>query len=181
MWRNTEKHWGWFSIIIHWLSALTVLSLFVLGLWMVDLSYYDPWYRQAPFIHKSIGFSLFLLTICRLIWRALNVSPAHLLTHSRFEIKAATLAHKLMYILLFSIMLSGYLISTADGRSIDVFGLFEVPATLYNLDKQEDIAGIVHLTLALSLITLVIAHMGGALKHHFYDKDITLKRMLGKY
>ncbi len=42
----------------------------------------------------------------------------------------AVAAHIALYALLFAILISGYLISTADGKPISVFGLFDVPATL---------------------------------------------------
>jgi cytochrome b561 len=81
--------------------------------------------------------------------------------------------------LLFAIMLSGYLISTADGRGLEVFEWFTLPATLSGLEQQEDIAGRVHLYLAWSVIVVAALHALAALKHHFIDRDVTLKRMLG--
>ena len=176
---NQKNHYGWLSISIHWITAITVIALFILGLWMVELTYYDDWYKQAPFIHKSIGVSLFFLTLLRLLWRKLNSVPENLSTHSAVERSAAKFVHIALYVLLFSIMLSGYLISTADGRAIDVFNLLSIPATLYDIDKQEDIAGVIHLVLAIALISLVTVHAGAAIKHHFIDKDRTLKRMFG--
>ena len=179
-WRNSTQGWGLVSVSVHWLSAVTVISLFFLGLWMVDLNYYHSWYRTAPFIHKSIGVSLFLLTVFRLVWRLQNVVPKSLDTHTSLEKKAAAAAHIMIYVLLFAIMFSGYLISTADGRALEVFNLFNVPATIHGLDKQEDIAGEVHFLLASTLIVLVVIHALAALKHHLVDKDVTLKRMLGQ-
>ncbi|TMP79211.1 cytochrome B, partial [Pseudoalteromonas ruthenica] len=52
MLRNTKRSYGWVSIVFHWLSACAILAMFWLGLYMVDLSYYDPWYRDALTIHK---------------------------------------------------------------------------------------------------------------------------------
>ena len=178
-WRNSSKGWGLVSVLIHWVSALVVIGLFVLGLWMVELTYYDEWYRAAPDLHKSTGVMLLLLTLVRIIWKKTNTLPEQLNTHSDLEKKSASIVHRLMYILLFLIMFSGYLISTADGRSIDVFGMFSLPATIYDIDNQEDIAGLIHLVLAISLIVLVVVHAAGALKHHILDKDLTLKRMFG--
>jgi cytochrome b561 len=156
--------------------ALTVIGLFALGLWMVELSYYDPWYRRAPDLHKSIGILLFLTMLLRLIWRMINPQP---LTEGKpREKKLAHTVHGLLYLLLFSLMISGYLISTADGRAIDVFNLFSVPAIISGLENQEDIAGLVHQILGYSLIALVVLHALAALKHHFVDRDQTLKRML---
>lgn len=91
----------------------------------------------------------------------------------------AGIVHFMLYLLLFMVMASGYLISTADGRGIGFWGLFEIPATLHGIEKQEDIAGIIHLILASTLIGIALLHAGAALKHHFIDRDSTLKRMLG--
>jgi cytochrome b561 len=179
-WRNTVQRWGLVTIAIHWLTAVIVIGMFALGLWMVELTYYDEWYREAPHIHKSIGVLLFLLTAMRLGWRWANPTPASLPGHSRLQLIAARTAHALIYVLLFAIMASGYLISTADGRAIDVFNWFSVPATIHGYENQEDIAGLVHLVLAISLISLVVVHAAAALLHHFHDRDDTLKRMLGK-
>jgi cytochrome b561 len=77
-------------------------------------------------------------------------------------------------------MVAGYLISTADGRPIEVFGLFNVPATLHGLADQEDIAGEVHEIFAWVLILLAGVHALAALKHHFINRDSTLIKMLGR-
>ena len=178
-WRSTQQGWGWLTILIHWLTALTVFSLFGLGLWMVNLDLYDAWYHKAPQLHKGIGILLFILTVLRLLWRRIEGRPVALANHTPLEQRLAHLAHALLYALLISVMVFGYLISTADGRAIEVFGLFSVPATIHGIDKQEDIAGVIHLWLAISLISLVVLHAMAAIKHHFFDKDRTLKRMLG--
>ncbi|MFJ1199971.1 cytochrome b, partial [Yersinia enterocolitica] len=93
---------------------------------------------------------------------------------------SAVLVHLFLYIVLFCIMFSGYLISTADGQPISVFGWFAVPATLTSLPDQADTAGTVHLYLAWAVVVLSLLHGLAAIKHHFIDGDITLKRMLGR-
>jgi cytochrome b561 len=177
-WRNSSNGYGVVSIALHWTIALVVTGMFALGLWMVDLDYYDPWYRRAPDIHKGIGILLFAAMLLRLAWRLSNPSPGPALGVPRREHRAARLAHGLMYVLVFAIMLSGYLISTADGRAIEVFGWFAVPATLQDIDGQEDVAGDVHFYLAVTLMVIVGVHALAALKHHFIDRDPTLRRML---
>lgn len=178
-WFDSHKHWGVVTIVIHWLSALLIFGLFSLGLWMVELDYYDTWYRKGPDLHKSIGILLFVLTIGRLVWRRSNSTPAALGSHNSRERRIAAVIHYSLYLLILTIMLSGYLISTADGHAIVVFNWLPIPATIYGIDMQEDIAGIVHLWLAVSLISLVVLHAMAALKHHFFDRDQTLKRMFG--
>ena len=178
--KNSSTHFGLIAVSLHWLVAMTVFSLFALGLWMTSLDYYDSWYKHGPWWHKSIGIMLFLVVTVRLCWRLLNPPPAALSSQKPWEKKLAHAAHLTMYLLLFTIMISGYLISTADNRAIEVFGWFEVPATITALPKQEDIAGWVHLILASTLIGLVALHAAAALKHHFIDRDRTLKRIFGR-
>lgn len=180
MWRNTETNYGLVSVGIHWLMALVIPGLFALGLWMVDLTYYDAWYKRAPEIHKGIGVLLFLTLVFRVFWRGINPKPRPEPGLSAFEQAAASVAHTALYLLLFAVTLSGYLISTADGRPIVVFGLFQVPATIAGLSNQADFAGQVHLILAIALVSLAGVHALAALKHHFIDRDGTLVRMLGR-
>ncbi|HEX7029002.1 MAG TPA: cytochrome b [Gammaproteobacteria bacterium] len=178
MLRNTNSHWGWLHILFHWLTALTVIGLFVLGLWMVDLTYYSPWYNRAPDVHKSVGILLFVLVAVRLAWRLVNPVPADE-PGPRWEHRLAHAAHWLIYLLLFAIISTGYLIPTAAGDGISVFGWFTVPAFVTGVENQEVIAGKLHLWLAWTLIALVALHVGGALKQHFINRNRTLKRMLG--
>ncbi len=177
-WRNSHNRWGGVTILIHWLTAVTVLALFGMGLWMVELDYYSTWYHKAPALHKSIGVVLFMATLLRMGWRFYSHPPAALQTHQPWERILAHLVHILLYLLLFGVMFSGYLISTADSRPVEVFGLFAVPATITSIAEQEDVAGVVHLVLASILIFMALMHAAAALKHHFIDRDSTLSRML---
>ncbi|MHA7925635.1 MAG: cytochrome b [Marinobacter sp.] len=178
--RNTSANYGLVAIIIHWLVALVVFGLFGLGYWMVELSYYDDWYRRAPDIHRSIGILLLMVMIFRVVWRAANVSPEPLPGHTRWEVRSARMAHFLLYVLIFVAMVSGYLISTADGSSISVFDWFEVPSVTGQIKGMEDTAGTVHYWATWAIVGLAAVHAAGAFKHHLFDRDRTLRRMLGK-
>lgn len=160
---------------VHWISAIVVIGMFAVGLWMVDLTYYSEWYQIAPHWHKSIGILLALLTLFRLLWKAMTKSPS--VEGSKLEKVAAKSAHHLMYVLLFVLFISGYLISTEDGRPISVFGWFDVPGLGKFFENQADLAGQVHYYVAFVLIGLASVHALAALKHHFIDKDNTLRKM----
>jgi len=174
--KNTEHTYGWISIALHWLVAIAVFGMFGLGLYMVELTYYDAWYKGSLDLHKSVGILLAVTVTARLIWRLMHPSPKGLSDNS-LENFAGHFAHFALYALMFALFITGYLISTADGRPIDVFGLFSVPATLTG-DNQEDIAGEIHEWLAWGLIALVALHALAALKHHVVNRDSTLKRMI---
>lgn len=176
MWRNTRSGWGIVSIGFHWLSAIAIVGMFMLGWWMTGLGYFDPWYNQGPWVHRSIGVLLLLATLARLIWRFLQPTPRG--EGSRWEIAAAHLGHLALYILLLLVLVSGYLISTANGRGISVFDWFEVPALVARLPNQASIAGDIHWYSAVTLMVLAAGHALAAFKHHWWDKHDTLRRML---
>ncbi|KPP99855.1 MAG: cytochrome B561 [Marinobacter sp. HL-58] len=177
--RNTANRFGVVSISLHWLVAIAVFGLFGLGFWMVDLSYYDDWYRTGPDIHRSIGILLFAAMGLRLAWRLANPVPGPLPNHTRFEVLAAHAAHLVLYLLVFVAMISGYLISSADGSSVSVFDWFQVPSMTGQVKGLEDTAGVVHYWSTWALVVLAGLHSLAAVKHHFIDRDDTLRRMLG--
>ncbi|MDX8411737.1 MAG: cytochrome b [Mariprofundaceae bacterium] len=177
MLKNTRQTYGWVAIVVHWLMALAIFALFALGLWMTDLNYYDAWYHRAPDIHKSVGMLLLFLLFFRMAWVAVNAKPDIIgLAWERF---IALIVHRMHYALMLLVMLSGYLIPTAKGEGVSVFGWFSVPAAIANIAKQADIAGFIHFWGAWAMIGLAALHTAAALKHHFIDKDATLTRMLG--
>lgn len=178
-WRNTKESFGLVNIVLHWVVALAVFGLFGLGVWMVELGYYDPWYQRAPALHLSIGLLLFVLLLLRVLWRLSGPMPRALDTHSPLERIAAVSVHLLLYLLLFAVVATGYLIASAGGEPIPVFDLFRVPALPGLIDDQEDVAGYIHAWLAWGLVVLAALHALASLKHHFIDRDTSLVRMLG--
>jgi len=68
--------------------------------------------------------------IFRLLWNALQTKPKQLGEDPPIVKKMAKTAHYIFYLLVFVLVISGYLITTAKGQGVDVFGLFEVPALL---------------------------------------------------
>lgn len=176
--RNSSARYGAVSAGFHWLVALTVFGLFGLGYYMVGLTYYDQWYRLAPDIHRSIGILLLATVIVRFVWKLVEARPTPLASHSRFEKIAAKIAHWLLYLLMVTAMVSGYLISTADGSAIDVFNWFEVPSVTGRIQGMEDVAGDVHYWVTWALVILAGLHGLASVKHHIFDRDDTLRRML---
>ena len=73
--RNDSQRFGLITIMLHWLVAMTVVSLFALGLYMVDLTYYDDWYRSAPHLHRSVGILLFLVMTFRVRCECMRYLP----------------------------------------------------------------------------------------------------------
>ncbi|MGQ0455658.1 MAG: cytochrome b [Hyphomicrobium sp.] len=173
--RDTELGYGVVSRVVHWTMAVAIFAMFALGYWMVGLDYYSPYYTSAPDWHRSVGILLLIALAARFAWRIANVKPddGEL---TPFERSAANVVHWGFYPLLLALSLSGYFISTLDGRPIDVFGLFSVPSVLERKDLV-DAAGVVHEVLAYVTMFVAGVHSLAALKHHVIDKHPTLRRM----
>jgi cytochrome b561 len=174
--KNDPARYGLVSIALHWLMALLIVGLYFLGDYMVDLDYYHPWYLKAPDLHRSLGLLVAALLVLRLVWRRLNPRPRA--EGHPWERHIAAWMHGMLYVMTGVAAVSGYLISTGDGQGVQVFGLFEVPALNDGFDNQEDYAGLVHEFSTDALLLLALLHGLAALKHHFFDRDRTLRRML---
>lgn len=172
--RNTNKAYGLISAILHWGMAAALVSLFAAGLYMTELTYYDSLYHVVPWWHKSIGLLMLALLIIRIFWILSNPKPQPLSSHKPWERALAKHSHRLLYLLVLVLCISGYLISTAKGKGIEFFNWFEVPALVeLNADKT-DFIGEIHFYLAWTLIIMATLHAAAALKHHFIDRDKTL-------
>lgn len=178
LWRSNSKYWGAITVLLHWLTAILVIFLFILGLWMVDLNYYHSWYNKAPHIHQSIGMLLLFMIIFRIVWRVFNKVPDSLEAHSKIEKKMAYIMHMTLYILLLILLISGYFMVSADGNKINIFNWFSLPPITENFMYQADLSGKIHFYTAILLIICTILHAIAALKHHIIDKDNTLIRMV---
>lgn len=175
---NTKSAFGWLAIILHWLSAVLIVGLFGLGLWMMELDYYHPWRTGALLLHKSIGVCFFFLVVFRLLWRLFNPQPQLAVTIRPVERILARIVQACLYLLMFCLPLSGYFMATSEGHPVQVFGVFSLSATLV-LDNSSDLVSRIHAGMAWIVIGLALLHASAALKHHLFDKDDTLIKMLG--
>lgn len=173
--RDTTSGYGLPTRIVHWAMAVAIVGMYGLGLWMVDLNYYSPYYHSAPDLHRSVGIVLLLVLVARLLWRLANDKPSDA-DLSTFERIAARTVHWGFYPLLFALIASGYLMSTADGRPVEVFDWFSIPAVTHDKALEKP-AGQVHEFLAHLTIFVAIVHALASLKHQFYDRTGVLSRM----
>lgn len=180
MLKNTHESYGLMAKGFHAVMTLMIFFQLGWGMWMADLSYYDPQYHSAPALHKAFGILVLLVALLRLCWRLIDPPPPYLPTIHPHEKRLAKVTMGLMYLLFMLVPVAGYLASTARGAGIDMFGLFEIPALLPAEKGREDSAGEMHELLAFTLLCLIVLHIAGALKHRLIDKDGTMKRMFGR-
>lgn len=184
--------------VLHWLIAIGVFGMFALGWYMSDLPKEAP--KQMAYdlfdwgiytwqvseeisprsfyfnLHKSIGVTIFALIIFRILWRVTHKPPALLATYKVWERKLATGAHHTLYLLMVVLPLSGIIMAVASKYGIKWFGL-EFIGGLDNKPLREAFKE-VHEIVGVVILSVIILHIIGALKHKFIDKDETLNRML---
>jgi len=180
------------AILLHWLMALLIVWQIWVGIWMSG-AIEDPATQAAAYdafqFHKSLGLTLLVLAVLRLLWRLTHrfpPLPAHL---PAWQQVAARLSHILLYAFIVLIPLTGWLyVSTgwnsAMGMAFQVptiwFGLFEWPHIpgIEGSSALADVAIEMHQVMAFALIGLLVVHVAAALKHHFGDRDYVLWSML---
>ena len=186
------------AVFLHWLIGLGILCMFVLGWYMTDLPKEGPkattfdlfnlgiysWQSAEPItprnlyfnLHKSIGITLLALIILRIIWRLRHEPPSLLASLKVWEKKLANLGHRLLYLLMIAVPLSGLIMAISGKYGVKWFGIPVVPA-VENKAVRETFVD-VHEIIGIILLIVIVVHVLGALKHHFIDKDDSLKRML---
>ncbi len=165
------------SLTLHWLIAVLVAAQ--VALISAREATEGPLAGQFLDLHKSVGLGILVLTLIRLGWRIAN--PAIPLPDStpRWQKLLARGTHVLFYVVLIAMPLAGWAASSAAGRDIVWFGLFEWP--LLPIGGGRETAGQLmdlHELAAKALYVLIFLHIAGALKHHFIDRDNVLHRMI---
>jgi cytochrome b561 len=164
------------AIIIHWIMAILVIGMVPFGWYMSDLDF-SPDKLQFYAWHKSIGVTILALFFLRLFWRLYKGVPAPL-PHKMWEEKLSKATHVLLYVLIAIMPLTGWLMSSANGFPVSVWSAFVLPDLI---DKNQELGKLlnnIHSKIAWAIIIVAGLHLLGALKHHFIDKDNTLRRML---
>lgn len=160
---------------LHWLTALLLVINIPLALAMTRMADGQPKY-DAYTIHESIGLTILTATTARLIWRLINPPPP--LVQPALIRLAAHVTHGAMYVLLFAIPITGWMTTSAFGFPPTFFDLFTLPNLVAENRPLANRLQVIHPTLAMALVALFFAHVGGALFHHFIKRDDTLRRMI---
>ena len=162
---------------LHWIIAALIATQFTLA-WMADDLPIGLHKLALLARHKSFGMTLLMLGLLRLAWRLFNSPPPLPEGMSKTERFLARATHIIFYVLLFAMPLTGWLMSSAKNYSVSWFGLFTWPDLIGPNDRSFEVLKQTHEMLSNVLFAIVILHVLAALKHHFWNKDDVLKRML---
>lgn len=128
--------------------------------------------------HKSLGISILLLMLMRLVWRLFDAPPPLPASMVQWERQAAHAVHWALYAVSLLAMLAGWLYASSAGLSIKWFGMLLIPDLM---EKNTLIAPLfkeLHHVMVLLLGLLVIGHVAAAARHSLLLRDGMLQRML---
>ncbi len=178
------------AIVLHWVIAVLVILQIAGGYVMDDAVEEGSALQYTLFqLHKSVGVTVLLLTVARILWRLFNPPPADPPGVSATDRRIAGIAHRIFYVLLLAIPLAGWLVITVSPIQIATVLYFQDWLPWPNLPVLGSLspdarAGIEHLAqdvhgiLAYAMGALVLLHIGGAMKHQLKDGRY-LRRMTG--
>lgn len=166
------------AMLMHWLTALLIVSAFVLGLIMTGIPGFSPTKLKYFSWHKWLGVTVFAVACLRLLWRLFHQPPPETAIMPEWQKKVAEAVHILLYVLIFAVPLSGYVYTLSTGFPVVYLGIFPMPVFMAPDPEMKAVYKTIHYVLTMTMAGLVAAHAAAALKHHFIDRDNVLKRML---
>jgi cytochrome b561 len=176
-WLNTTERYGSVSIALHWVMLALLVAVYA----CINLSDAFPKGSEPREAlkawHYTLGLSVFALVWLRLAARLPGQAPRIPPETPRWQATAATLVHVALYVLMIGLPLVGWLILSARGRPIPLFGL-QLPALVNESRALGKLFKEVHEVGGNAGYFLVGAHAAAALFHHYVDRDDTLRRML---
>lgn len=178
--RNSEARFGAVAQLFHWLIVALIVTQYVLVQIFEDMPLGMAKIKMIG-NHKAVGMTVLMLAVLRLIWRWANPVPPLPGTLKSYERRLAHISHILLYVLIFSIPLSGWIMSSVANIPVSYFGLFTFPDLVGPNKSLVDQVKEVHEILNVILLVTVAVHVAAALKHHFILKDNVLKRMLPRF
>ena len=166
------------AIWFHWLVAALIIINVGLAWSLDNFDHQSPEHDRILTIHKSIGATILLLAVLRLVWRWAHPAPLPPDTMPRWKRIAAQTDQALLYAVLFIMPLSGLIDAGAFSQPVHYFFLFDIPTLISHDEPLGHVALAVHKITALLLYGLLLLHAGAALHHHYVLKDGILRRML---
>lgn len=177
--RNSPSEWGWAARFFHWATALLISATIPIGWWANSLERGAT--ERALFdLHFQLGLLILLLVLARLLWRMFDSAPQPPDSAGSLIAKAAAISHRLLYLTILTMIVSGYIIQLHMRPSLKILGFSGIPRPFEPGDDESlrAVAWYVHSYGFWLLVGLIRLHVGAALWHHVVRRDNVLIRML---
>jgi cytochrome b561 len=178
----TRNRYDRVAMSLHWLMAVTIIALLVLGFFMTGLKPGSPLQFKLYQLHKSVGVLVFLLALVRLSWRLGHRPPPLPGGMSPVERLLAHTGHWTLYALMLGLPLAGWVVVSTSPYNIPtiVFGLVGLPHLPLPRDLNALAKG-THMIGGWLLVITLTGHVAAALRHHFVARDDVLARMMPRF
>jgi len=180
---NTPDSYGSVAKAFHWIVGVMILALIPLGIVAnalpADTSEQIGAKARLFTVHKTLGVALFFVALARILWAVTQPRPGALHPERRAETAAASAAHWILYASLILVPLSGWAHHAATTGFAPIWWPFGQSLPFLPQDPRlaEVFAGL-HIVFERVLAGTILLHVAAALKHHWWDRDATLRRML---
>ncbi|WP_051002371.1 cytochrome b [Magnetospirillum molischianum] len=174
--RQSVDRFDTVTMAFHWGMALVIVALWGAG-HVIEGMIDGPPRSELIGLHKVMGVVILALVVSRLAWRFTHRPPRSLPSTPAFERLMSSLAHAALYVLMLALPLGGILMSQSGGHPVTALG-FELPLLVGKDAALHELFEFGHQSLGWVLALVLLAHVGAALRHHFVQKDATLRRML---
>ena len=167
------------AVAFHWITAALVLTQVVIGFTFAEFMNDGPAKAQLFTWHKTLGATILLLTIARLIYRLTNPPPPFPPELPRWERLAAVWNHRAFYFLLIVLPLTGLIAvsgMSATGTT-QLAGGITIPIIPGIGHGTGETSGDLHVVLVFTTIALLLLHVAAALSQQFFEHDRTAGRM----
>lgn len=162
---------------LHWGIALLLLAQIVFGFALDTIAPRGTPSRSIVInLHKSFGIVLFAFILLRLGWRLKHRPPGWPAFLSATEQALATWGHRVLYVLMVSLPLAGYVASNFSKHGVKFFNVILLPPWGPDLPAVYRFFNGLHVVLASVLAALIIGHVAMAL-HHWLRRDGVFRRM----
>ena len=171
---NNEIKYGIISILFHWITLLILIFQIPLGFYLADLEFSD-FKLSIENYHSIFGIIIFYITLLRIIWKFINVSPLETNKIESWQSIVSKINHWLLYLSLLAITSSGVVKKLLSGEDVN-FLFTSITLDYFNFEIVE-IAEKTHLYATILLIVLMVLHILAVLYHHIFLKDPILKKI----
>ncbi len=172
----TAMRYSRVAMWFHWIIAALIVLNLLLGFFRGEFD--RPVASVMMTVHKATGFTILALSVARLAWRIGNRPPAFESVLARWEVALARLTHAAFYALMIIIPLTGWLLSSSNGRSTSFFWLFDIPPLpVSRSEDSHELWEQMHGLLGYAITALLALHIAGAAKHHFQGHRHLIGRM----
>ena len=177
--KNTKETYGWLTQVLHWSWVIGSLTAF-------GSMYYRQYFLPEKHptgsflmgsVHKPVGVVVLIIACFAFAWHLFNRKPDLPQAMPNWEKIFAVFVHRCLYLFLMIMPLTGLLMSTASGRSVDVFGLFNTPLFFEENKELGSLLWQVHGIISYFGLTLIALHLGGLIKQHFRGDSVWYKML----